>query len=98
MVSAMQVIAARQAAPPSGSVLGGTIFGSASVGVGLALAYLALGTPLVSRVGPSVSAASSAGIVVGIWAFSVIAGGAFVVSGTDRLPAGPAPPPPRAPP
>ncbi len=66
-------------------MLGGTVFGSASVGLGLALAYLALGTPMVSRVGPPISAASSAGIIVGIWAFSVIAGGAFVVSGTDRL-------------
>src|SRR5215203_4191856 len=85
MVTAMQVIAPREAVPPNASVLARTVFGTLCVGVGFALAYLALGTSIVSRVGPPVSAASSAGIVVGIWAFSVIAGGAFVVSGTDRL-------------
>jgi hypothetical protein len=85
MMPAMQVISAPQPARPSASVLGGTLFGGTSVAVGVAFAYLIFQTPLMSQVAPPMRGASAAGIVVGIWSFSIVAGGALVVAGTDQL-------------
>ena len=46
---------------------------------------LDLVAPRVSQVGPRTGGASAAGILVGLWSFSIIAGGALVVAGTDQL-------------
>jgi len=85
MMPAMQVIAAPHSTRPSASMLGGTVFGGTTVAFGLAFAYLIFQTPLMSEVAPPMRGASASGIVVGIWSFSIVAGGALVVAGTDRL-------------
>jgi len=82
---AMQVITAPRAASPRTTAVGGTLFGSTTVALGLAFAYAVLETPLVSEMAPRAGGAEAAGILVGLWSFSIIAGGALVVAGTDQL-------------
>jgi hypothetical protein len=67
-----------------GPVVGGALAGTAFIATGLALAYLTVDTPMISRLAPSGSG-SSAGIALAIWSFALIAGGAFIVAGTDHL-------------
>jgi hypothetical protein len=68
-----------------GSLLGGALLGSACVAFGFAMAYLAVSTPMASRLAPPSGGSSSTGIVLAIWSFALVAGGALVVAGADRL-------------
>jgi hypothetical protein len=81
----MTVIAAAPTSRPTGSLIGGALLGSISVAMGLALAYLTLVTPIASRLAPPTGGASSTGVILAIWSFALIAGGALVVAGTDQL-------------
>jgi hypothetical protein len=60
------------------------MIGTALAVIGLATAYLALATPLATRLAPS-SGGSSSTATLAIWSFALIAGGAFLVAGTSRL-------------
>jgi hypothetical protein len=60
------------------------VIGTTLVVIGLATAYVALATPIATRLAPSVSGSSS-GSTLAIWSFALIAGGAFLVAGASRL-------------
>jgi hypothetical protein len=66
-------------------LVSGTLLGAALAAVGLGLAFLAIGTPLVSSLVPSSYSGSQVTVTMLIWALSMIAGGALLVSGTNRL-------------
>lgn len=70
---------------PIGRLLGSLLVGTALVAAGLASNYLTIATPFVSTLVPGSALGGSAGIGLGVWAFAMIAGGAFLVAGTDRL-------------
>lgn len=75
-----------QATPRFGRLIGATVLGFVFVGAGLAMAYLAIATPMVSDLVPGASAGrGSIGIGFGVWSFSLIAGGALLAAGTNRL-------------
>lgn len=77
---------APRAAPPFGRLIGVTLLGFVLVGAGLAMAYLTIATPLASELAPGASATRGPiGIGFGIWSFSLIAGGALLAAGTNRL-------------
>lgn len=66
--------------------MGATLLGFVFAGAGLAMAYLTIATPMVSQLVPGASATSgSIGIGFGVWSFSLIAGGALLAAGTNRL-------------
>lgn len=71
-------------APRLGSIVIATLVGASLAAVGLAMAYLTVATPLVASLLPP-GRASSSQVTVWIWAFALIAGGALLVSGTNRL-------------
>ena len=77
--------AASQAAPRSLRLVGATVLGFGLVAAGVTSAYLTLATPLVSLLVPT--SPSSDGVVLGLaaWSFSLVFGGALLVSGTSRL-------------
>lgn len=69
-----------------GRLIGATLVGFLLVDAGLALAYLTIATPVVSELVPESSASrGSMTIGLGIWSFSLIAGGALLAAGTNRL-------------
>jgi len=69
-----------------GRLIGATLLGFLLVGAGLAMAYLAMATPMVSELVPGTSAnRGSVGIGFGVWSFALIAGGALLAAGTNRL-------------
>ncbi len=69
-----------------GSLIGGTLVGAALVAVGLSLAILAIGTPLVSRLIPAAgTGASGLSPSMAGWVLAILAGASLLVSGTDRL-------------
>ncbi|MFL5674569.1 MAG: hypothetical protein ACJ779_06165 [Chloroflexota bacterium] len=69
-----------------GSLLLGTAFGACLVAAGLCLAFLALATPLVASLVPGGrSGTIHVALGLGIWALALVAGGGFLVSGTNRL-------------
>ena len=80
----MHTISASRPIPRRGPILGSAVIGATLVVIGLATAYLALATPIATRLAPSVSGSSS-GSTLAIWSFALIAGGAFLVAGTSRL-------------
>ena len=68
------------------SLLGGTLAGVGLVAAGLVLAFMAIATPLVSRLMPGTGAGSSSvSLAMLVWALAIVAGGSLLVSGADRL-------------
>ncbi len=68
-----------------GSLLVGTVLGGCFVAAGLGLAFLTLETSLATSLVPSRPGNPQVEIALGIWALALIAGGAFLVAGTNRL-------------
>jgi hypothetical protein len=83
-VGVMPMILPSSGAPRLGSLVGGTLLGASLVAVGLAMGYLTVATPLVTTLLPAGRAASSQ-FAFGIWSFAMVAGGALLVAGTNRL-------------
>ena len=67
-----------------GSLVGASLFGLACVAIGVAMAYLTIGSPMVTRLAP-LRGASAPGVALGIWAFALVAGVALIVAGTNQL-------------
>jgi hypothetical protein len=84
---AVMTLSATPHAPlPAGRLLGGLLVGSLLVAAGLAADYLTIATPFVSSLVPgTASTGGSIGIGLGVGAFALIAGGALLIAGTDRL-------------
>jgi hypothetical protein len=62
------------------------VIGFLLVDAGLAVAYLTIATPMVSALVPgSAEGRGSVTIGFGVWSFSLIAGGALLAAGTNRL-------------
>jgi hypothetical protein len=80
----MHTISASRPTTARGPVLYSAVIGTTLVVIGLATAYVALATPIATRLAPTVSGSSS-GSTLAIWSFALIAGGAFLVAGTSRL-------------
>jgi hypothetical protein len=86
MLSAMTLNTATHAPARFGRLVGATLVGFLLVDAGLALAYLTIATPAVSALVPGSSTGrGSMAIGFGIWSLSLIAGGAFLAAGTNRL-------------
>jgi hypothetical protein len=86
MVWTMTLSTAPHASTRVGRLVGATLAGFLLVDAGLALAYLTIATPMVSGLVPgSETGRGSIAIGLGIWSFSLIAGGAFLAAGTNRL-------------
>lgn len=82
----MTFITAPHAPARFGQLIGTTLLGFMLVGAGLAMAYLAIATPMVSELVPGTAASrGSIAIGFGIWSFALIAGGALLTAGTNRL-------------
>lgn len=82
----MQVISAPRPARRLGSVVGGTLLGASLVATGFGLVFLAIETPLVSRLVPTSGAGSpQLAIAMLVWTLALIAGAALSVAGTNRL-------------
>ncbi len=85
-LSAMTFITPHRRAPGLGALVGGSVFGALLAAAGLGIAYLALATPLVSVLSADrLSGHGPRPIGLGIVSFSLIAGGALLVAGTNRL-------------
>ena len=67
------------------NLFGGALLGAALVAVGLVADYLTIATPFVSSLVPANSNRGSVGIALGVWSFTLIAGGALLLAGTSRL-------------
>jgi hypothetical protein len=82
----MTFITPHRRAAGLGALLGGSLFGALLAAGGLGIAYLALATPLVSVLSADRLTGTERGpIGLGIVSFSLIAGGALLVAGTNRL-------------
>lgn len=82
----MALITPHRRAPRLGMLVGGSVYGALLTAAGLGMGYLVLATPLASIV--SANRLSSAGrlpIGMGILSLSLLAGGALLVAGTNRL-------------
>lgn len=66
-------------------LVGGTLVGAVLAATGLGLALLVTLTPFVGKLVPSSRPGSPIETAVLIWALSLMAGGALLVSGTNRL-------------
>ncbi len=78
-------ISARRRAPRLGLFVGGSVFGGLLIVAGLGMAYLALATPLTSVLGANqLSGAGRVPVAFG-WSLCLVAAGALVVAGTNRL-------------
>ncbi len=85
-VVAMQLTTSTRPTPHLGSLIGGTLLGALFVTAGLLVAYLTLETPFVAQLVPgSPTGPSPVGFQTAIWSFALIAGGALLVAGTNRL-------------
>jgi hypothetical protein len=80
----MQSITPPRADRRAGSFIVGTVLGGCLVAAGLGLAFLTLETPMASSLG-SGSRPGSPPIAPVIWALALVAGGALLVAGTNRL-------------
>jgi hypothetical protein len=83
-LSAMAFITHRRA-PRLGVLVSGSVFGLLLAAAGLGIAYLTLATPLASVLSANRLAGNRLPIGLGIWALSLIAGGALLLAGTNRL-------------
>ncbi len=79
----MQLITPTRPHRQAGSLVVGTVLGGCFVAAGLSLALLALDTPVVASLIPG--ARTDTLQVLLIWALAMIAGGALLVAGTNRL-------------
>ncbi len=85
-LAAMALITPHRRAPRLGMLVGDSIYGSLLTAAGLGMAYLVLTTPLTSVLSANqLSGAGRTPIALGIWSLSLIAGGALVFAGTNRL-------------
>ena len=66
-------------------LVSGTLVGAALAAVGLTFAFLVVATPFVSTLVPAGRSGSQVTIAMLVWALSLIAGGALLVAGTNRL-------------
>jgi hypothetical protein len=81
----MALISHRRA-PRPGVLVSGSVYGALLTAAGLGIAYLAIATPLVSILSADrLTTSGRAPIELGIWALSLIAGGALLLAGTNRL-------------
>jgi hypothetical protein len=72
-------------APRAGPLVGGSLFGGLLIVAGLAMAYLALATPLTSVLSANhLAGAGRVPIALG-WSLCLVAGGALLLAGTNRL-------------
>ena len=86
IVVAMPLTTSTPPTPHLGSLIGGTLLGALFVTAGLLMAYLTLETPFVTQLVPDGrTGPSPVGFTVAIWSFALIAGGALLVAGTNRL-------------
>ena len=85
-VVAMQLTTSTRPTPHLGSLIGGTLLGALFVTAGLLMAYLTLETPFVTQLVPDGrTGPSPVGFTMAIWSFALVAGGALLVAGTNRL-------------
>ncbi|MBA3234852.1 MAG: hypothetical protein H0T59_02525 [Chloroflexi bacterium] len=64
----------------------GALLGAGLAAAGLSLAYMAIGTPLVTRLVPGAATGTDPfAMAVLVWTLTLIAGGAMLTSGTNRL-------------
>jgi hypothetical protein len=80
----MQSITPPRADRHAGSFVVGTVLGGCFVAAGLGIAFLTLETPIASSLVPG-SRSGTPPIAIGIWALALLAGGALLVAGTNRL-------------
>lgn len=86
MIHPMMLTASPHSAPRFGSLVGGTLISVMLVFAGLTMAYLVVATPIVSILVPGArSGARDIGFGLGVWSFALVAGGALLVAGTNRL-------------
>jgi hypothetical protein len=81
----MTVTAVPQQPLRFGSLFGSALLGAALVAVGLVADYLTIATPFVSTLVPAHANRGSVGIALGVWSFTLIAGGAMLLAGTSWL-------------
>lgn len=68
-----------------GRLFGDALLGGALVATGLMVDYMTIATPFVSILVPGAQASGSVGVALGVWSFTLIAGGAMLIAGTSRL-------------
>lgn len=81
----MQLISPPRPARHVGSLVGGTVLGASLVAIGLGLAFMALGTPLLTGLVPAARPGSQLGVALLIWVCALIAGGSLAIAGTNWL-------------
>lgn len=82
----MTLITPHRRAPRLGLLVGGSIYGALLTAGGLGIAYLALGTPLLSAItADRLTGTGRPPIGMGILSFSLIAGGALLLAGANQL-------------
>ena len=82
----MQLISPTRPARRIGPLVGSTLLGAGLVATGLGLAYMAIETPLVSRLVPAAYPGSSGlGVSMLAWLCAVVAAAALAVAGTNHL-------------
>lgn len=82
----MALITPHRRAPGLGMLVSGSVYGALLTAAGLGIAYLATGTPLVSLLSADrLTGVGRTQIGLGILALSLIAGGALLLAGTNRL-------------
>lgn len=85
MVTSMVIASPPPVSSRTGSLVGATLVGAILVATGLLAAYLTVATPFVANLAPTSPGEGGVSFGLGIWSFSLIAGGGFLVSGTNRL-------------
>ena len=82
----MALITPHRRAPRLGTLVGSSVYGALLTAAGLGIAYLVLATPLVVELSSNhLAGAAHTPIALGIWWLSLIAGGALLLAGTNRL-------------
>jgi hypothetical protein len=82
----MTLITPHRRAPGRGMLVSGSVYGALLTAAGLGIAYLALETPLVSVLSADrLTGVGRTQIGLGILSLSLIAGGALLLAGTNRL-------------
>jgi Nuclease-related domain len=88
-MTAMQVITPRTArrGPTRGSVAVGTTVGAILFFGGLTVAWLAFGTPFISRFTPATARPEMTQMIAGMlaWSFALIAPATFIIAGVARI-------------
>lgn len=79
----MQVITPTRPRRHAGSLVLGTLLGSCLVAAGLGMAFLTVGTPVVSTLVPGSHGETI--LVLAVWLLAALAGVSLLVAGTNRL-------------